>query len=325
MDAALKSSLLQQLRARRERLDGVIRQVGRADDLVDLLHVVDAALERINGESPGRCRVCGLSIDEHDLCAHPALEYCLCQLTERQQRELERDLGMARRLQLALLPEQPFAANGWEVHHRYVPAGMVSGDYCDLIRCDGALFAALGDVSGKGVAAAFLMAQLNGMLRSLVSQNPPLSELLARANRFFAQSSEGSHFATLVCARLSSDGTVEFGNAGHCPPLVLRRSGVSEIDSGGLPVGVTDAADYDTNHTHLAPGDSLVLYSDGVTEARDAAGELFGIARLRDALSAAHGLVPARLLAACLSELSAFRAGSPRDDDLTMMVIQRTE
>lgn len=324
MDVALKSSLRSQLLSRRERLNGVLGQVGRADDLVDLLRAVDDAIERLGGPSAGMCRCCGTPVGDDELLAHPMTEYCLCELNEQQQRALERDLAMARRLQLALLPEQPFYANGWEVHHRYVPAGMVSGDYCDLIRRNGSIFAALGDVSGKGVAAAFLMAQLNGMLRSLVPQDPPLPELLSSANRFFAQGADGSHFATLVCARLGADGQVECCNAGHCPPLVMRGGVVSQIESGGLPVGVLDAGDYTPHETRLEPGDSLLLYSDGVTESRNGADELFGEERLSASLAAARHLEPAGMIAACLSDLAAFQARPGRDDDLTIMVIRRT-
>jgi sigma-B regulation protein RsbU (phosphoserine phosphatase) len=323
MDATLKSALRTQLEHRRDRIGGIIEQVGEAEDLVSLLHTVDAALERMDGDNAGLCGVCGLQIYESDLRAHPAIEYCLCNLSEQQQRALERDLGMARRLQLSLLPEQPAEVNGWEVHHRYLPAGMVSGDYCDLIRRNGTAYAALGDVSGKGVAAAFLMAQLNGTLRSLVEQDPPLRELIASANRFFAQASAGSHFATLVCARLDEDGAVEFCNAGHCPPLVLRPGGVSDIDSSGFPVGIMEAAAYETHHTRLAGGESLVLYSDGVTEAQSPSGELFGEARLRATLSAARSQPPAKLIARCLADLATFQAGRPHDDDVTVMVIRR--
>ncbi len=325
MDSALKAALRSQLAHRRDRIGGLIHQVGEAEDLVALLQVVDAALERVDTDRAGLCGVCGESIYERELRAHPAMEYCLCELSEQQQRALEHDLGTARRLQLALLPEQPAELNGWEVHHRYLPAGAVSGDYCDLIRRNGTAFAALGDVSGKGVAAAFLMAQLNGMLRSLVEQDPPLGELIASANRFFAQASAGSHFATLVCARLAQDGGVEFCNAGHCPPMVLRRSGLTEIDSSGLPVGVMDGAAYETSRARLTAGDSLVLYSDGVTEARNAAGELFGQERLREALGGRRGLAPAKLIAACLEEVAAFQGDQPRSDDVTIMVIRRMQ
>lgn len=325
MDLALKNSVRTELLDRRHRLDGLIHQVGRADDLVQLLQQVDAALAGLETPAAGLCRVCGLSILEHDLRAHPLLEYCLCELSERQQRELEHDLRMARRLQLALLPEQPFAAAGWEAHHRYVAAGAVSGDYCDLIRADGGVIAALGDVSGKGVTAAFLMAQLNGLLRSLAPQSPPLGELVAQANRFFLERAAGLHFATLLCARLGPDGAVEFCNAGHCPPLVLRDGRVARIEPDGLPVGVAEAEQYATQHTRLRPGDCLVLYSDGVTETRDDAGALFGEERLSAVLAAARDRPPAQLIAACLSELSAFQGHRAREDDLTIMVIRRTD
>src|SRR5262245_12652544 len=130
MNAASQAQIHDQLVDRRRRLRDTIGDVGEAGDLVRLLGEVDAALERMEGGVYGRCEVCHENVEEKDLLANPLLTYCLCTLTPQQQRELQTDLDLAGRIQWALLPKQDLAHAGWEVHHRYEPAGPVSGDYC---------------------------------------------------------------------------------------------------------------------------------------------------------------------------------------------------
>ncbi len=140
-----------QLTDRRQRLSQVIAEVGSATDLLELLRAVDGALERLNADRFGLCEVCGEEVSAPDLHAHPLLQYCLCDLSAAQQAALERDLGLARRVQLALLPAPDLTTDGWDVHYRYLPAGAVSGDYLDVVPDDASqgLYLVLGDVSGK--------------------------------------------------------------------------------------------------------------------------------------------------------------------------------
>ncbi|MEW6252849.1 MAG: PP2C family protein-serine/threonine phosphatase, partial [Planctomycetota bacterium] len=268
MHTLLESNLRAQLLDRRARLRMLVEDpaLRRADDLVGLLETVDAALARMDAGSYGQCELCHESVDDDWLAAKPLIQYCLCELSPRQQAALEHDLALARRIQLGLLPAQDFTAGGWETHFRYIPAGPVSGDYCDLVAPrDGhapsgtaptaALYALLGDVSGKGVAAALLMARLSALFRGLIELNLPLPELFARASRLFAEGAPSTHFATLVCARAEASGAVELCNAGHCEPLVVRRGEVRPVESSGAPLGLADHGPYETHRVRLAPGD----------------------------------------------------------------------
>jgi sigma-B regulation protein RsbU (phosphoserine phosphatase) len=251
----------------------------------------------------------------------------LCRLSPDQQDSLQRDLDLAQRVQLSLLPKQNLVHAGWLVYHRYLPAGPVSGDFCNVVTRNGesdSLHFLLGDVSGKGVAASLLMAQLNALFRSLIDQALPLHQIVERANRLFTEGSSTTHFATLVCGHADRFGRVELCNAGHCPPLVVRQRNVSPIDSTGLPVGVMSDSPYRTLRVDLDPGETMFLYSDGLIEGTNRAGELYGSERLADLLGTMHGRSPAAIAASCLADASTFQDGTQRADDLTIMVLRRS-
>src|SRR5262245_27122172 len=171
MDTSTETALRGQLLDRRSRLQSAITDTGKAEDLVRLLQQVDEALSRMDGHGYGDCDVCSESIDEKDLVLNPLMRYCLCNLSPEQQRALESDIGLARRIQAALLPQQDVRVAGWDVHYRYEPQGPVSGDYCDLLtrqNHSSEVIFLVGDVSGKGLAASLLMAHLNASFRSLL-------------------------------------------------------------------------------------------------------------------------------------------------------------
>ncbi|MFQ5742160.1 MAG: SpoIIE family protein phosphatase [Acidobacteriota bacterium] len=311
---------------RRERLAAVISEVGEAPDLVRLLGEVDSALDRHDGGILGMCELCGEAVGDDFLAANPLTQYCLCCLTPEQQRALERDLDLAWRIQSGLLPMQDLTFAGWQTHYRYQPAGPVSGDYCDLVTREsdgGTLYFLLGDVSGKGVAASFLMAHLNALFRSLIDVGLAIPQMVERANRIFSESTISGHYATLVCGRATADGEVEICNAGHMPPLLIRGGTVETVDTTGLPVGVFDSSSYRAHRVRLSPGDTLFLYTDGLTEAPDRSRKEYGIEGLARVLEGSCDLEPAALAAACLDDLSSFQSGMHRVDDLTMMVVQR--
>ena len=142
-------------------------------------------------------------------------------------------------VQQGLLPPAELKIAGWNMAYCYRPVGPVSGDYCDVLPLEGgaALFM-LGDVSGKGVAASMLMAQLHAIFRSLSLATASVTELVGKANRIFCQGNPTCHFATLVCGHLDGQGNVEMCNAGHCLPLWVSEGEVKHIESTGLPVGV---------------------------------------------------------------------------------------
>jgi sigma-B regulation protein RsbU (phosphoserine phosphatase) len=325
MNSATATVLRDQLLDRRERLKGAVAEVGEAEDLVHLLHAVDSALERMDTRSYGECLACHESVEDSFLLENPLVRWCLCDLSDEQQRALEKDIGLASRLQWELLPAQDIAFAGWQVHFRYLPAGPVSGDYCDVVTRKGGnhLYALLGDVSGKGVAASFLMARLNALLRNLVDSGLPLEQIVARANQQFSEGTPASHYATLVCAKADAAGGIEICNAGHCQPLVVRAEGVRAVEESGLPVGMFDGSPYTVAGTELEPGDSLFLYTDGLVEAENRRGAEYGVDRLAALLKEHRNASPNALAEACLRDVAAVQAGAPRRDDLTLMILRR--
>jgi sigma-B regulation protein RsbU (phosphoserine phosphatase) len=329
LQTATADALRHQLEERRARLKGGIATTGPEDELVRLLQQVDSALDKLGSDDFARCLVCHEHVAEQDLLENPLLHYCLCDLTPVQQRALEHDLELARQIQAALLPDPDLLTREWEAYYRYEPAGMVSGDYCDLwMRPDdpGTVFFAVGDVSGKGVAASLLMAHLQAAFRSLLGAGLPLAELVERINRQLLQATLPSHYATLACGRASDDGQIEIVNAGHCPPLVARSGSVEAVASTGLPIGVLGGRPYDVFHSRLGEGDMLVLYSDGLTEARRPDGEEYGQRRIETLLARrAKGIAPRELVHALRGDLAGFLDGGSRTDDLTLLMLSRSD
>jgi sigma-B regulation protein RsbU (phosphoserine phosphatase) len=214
---------------------------------------------------------------------------------------------------------------GWDVRYHYQPAGMVSGDYCDLFETDGGLLFMLGDVSGKGVAASMLMSHLHATFRSLAEAGLPLDRMVQDANRIFCESTLAGQFATLVVGRAAQDGSVEFVSAGHLPVLHIRGDGATPNDSTGVPLGMFCDTRFPVRRLALAHGDTLFLYTDGLTEARNRAGAEYGLHRIRTLATLHKGIEPARLISKCLEDLLSFGEGLKQTDDLTLLAVQRAE
>ncbi len=326
MDQTKIADIRAQLTDRRERLERVIQEAEDGSRFVGLLQEVDSALEQVADGTYGSCKTCGESIEDELLLMDPLVPFCLDHLDLDQRRALEEDLEMAARIQKALLPENGLSVGGWQVHYHYQPAGVVSGDYCDLVRFegeDGGLLFVVGDVSGKGVAASMLMSHLHAVFHSLVSFNLPVDQLMEKANRLLCESTLPTHFATLVCGKAGKDGTVEICNAGHLPPLLVRGGEVVPVEATGLPAGVVCKAPYSVNKMTLEKGDRLVIYTDGLSEATSGDVE-YGEERV-SRLALQHApLSPEELVAAYVKDLNKFKGGGTREDDLTILVIERT-
>jgi sigma-B regulation protein RsbU (phosphoserine phosphatase) len=168
------------------------------------------------------------------------------------------------------------------------------------------------------------MAQLNALFRSLVDTGLSVDRLVERSNRFFAENRVHSHYATLVCGQANGKGEVEICNAGHCRPLVSRSGRVEEVDPTGFPVGLFGESPYEGVSFKLEPGDILLLYTDGLVEARNAREEEYGTERLKSMLAERRALSPPLLAAACLDDLGAFRGGQPWLDDVALLVLRRS-
>ena len=326
MVTAIEPLLREQLIERHQKLRTAANAFHRPAELTRLLEEVDAALHRMDIGTYGLCEVCHDPVEPERLLADPLTRVCLGDLTPGEQRALEEDLELAAQIQTGLLPARSQKIDGWEVSYHYQPAGAVSGDYCDLIRGeDQSLHFALGDVSGKGVAASMLMAHLNAMFRTLISINLPLEQMVERASRVFCESTLPTQYATLVYGRANTSGEVEVCNAGHLPPLLVQEGKVSSIAATGLPIGVFSSESFSVNRVHLSKGDTLFLYTDGLSESLDGAGNEYGAKRLSQLLNDNHSLSPDSLVSLCRQELHSFAEGRVPGDDLTLMAIRRTK
>ncbi len=324
MTTQLDNMMRDQLLQRRQRLEAAVVSAPAHEDLSHLLQEVDAALARLGAGTYGLCEVCHDPIETERLMADPLVQFCLDHLTPAQQRALEKDLELAARIQSGLLPKQTMSFDGWEASYHYEPAGAISGDYCDLVSVEGGdLYFILGDVSGKGVAASMLMAQLHAMFRTLISVGLPLNQLVERASHVFCETTLPTHYATLVCGRAGSSGEVEICNAGHLPPLMVHDHEVTPIKATGLPVGVFCNQQFSSTRLKLVPDDLLLLFTDGISEAQNKAGDEYGMERISRLAGDNRALAVKDLVGACLKDLSAFRAGAPRTDDLAIMAIRR--
>lgn len=326
MVTAIEPLLREQLIDRRQKLKTAANAFHRPAELTRLLEEVDAALHRMDIGTYGLCEVCHDPVEPERLLANPLARFCLGDLTHDEQRALEEDLELASQIQTGLLPPAVQKIDGWEVCYHYQPHGAVSGDYCDLIRGeDQSLHFALGDVSGKGVAASMLMAHLNAMFRTLISINLPLEQMVERASRVFCESTLPTQYATLVCGRANTSGEIEVCNAGHLPPLLVQEGKVTSIAATGLPVGVFSSESFSVNRVQLSKGDTLFLYTDGLSESLDGAGNEYGAARLSQLLDGNRSLSPDSLISLCRQELHTFAEGRVPADDLTLMAIRRTK
>ena len=208
------------------------------------------------------------------------------------------------------------AADPLDVHAISIPARAFTGDFYFVRRADRRLLFALGDVAGKGLNAAVFMAMIQEELER-TSCDDPSSDMM-RLHTFLKPLIPLNRFATAVAGHVSDEGVIKLANAGHCPPLLLRADGrVEEIASTGPVLGVLSSSQWRTFETTLLPGESLVLYSDGVIETRSKDGEEFGTGRLIAALNGNDSETIAG------NVLKAVRQYGRTEDDLTLLVIRR--
>jgi sigma-B regulation protein RsbU (phosphoserine phosphatase) len=326
MSAAIQATtpdLRSELISWRERLEASAKDSADTFQLGGLLREVSAAIERLGHEGYGVCQVCHDLIGQATMNLDPLAKTCLSCFTPKQLEELEQDLDRAWLVQGELLPKQNLKFNGWEVSYRYEPAGPVSGDYCDLVSLDnGELYFLIGDVSGKGVAASLLMSRLHAIFRSLIGAGLGVSDVVERANQLFAESTMRPYYATIVCGKATTSGEMDICNAGHVAPLLLRDGSVSGITATGLPIGMFCEERYSSTQIKLDKGDRLLLYTDGLSEARNHNDCEYGDDRLPTLLGECHQLPAVALVNRLLQDVSEFSLVRPRSDDLTVMAIE---
>ena len=249
-------------------------------------------------------------------------------LTEEQmERErLEREQQVASEIQQRFLPATAPLVAGYELQGISFPCYEIGGDYYDFIqREDGRLVVALGDVSGKGTAAALLMSSLHAAVHAQADIHNSLAKTIGAVNRYLVDSIPANRFVTLFYAELNpKNGALAFLNAGHNPPLIVHAGGTMEqLASGGLPLGIMPNADFREGRTQLHPGDVLVIYSDGVSEATNPSGEEFGPTRLYEVVARNLDGSAAGIRDRIESALTKFCQGTPAADDITLVICKR--
>lgn len=235
------------------------------------------------------------------------------------------ELQAGRTVQLALMPQQNPAVRGWDVWMYTEPANDVGGDLIDHLPIDDTRHAVvLGDVAGKALPAALLMVKLQATLRALIPQFAALSDLGAGVNRILVRDGLPSRFATLIYLVLTADsGVVRVLNAGHPPPLIIGGRTIEELPRGSIALGILADAVFAEERVDLASGDVLVAYSDGVTEAANAADEFFGDERLREAVARRAGQPAAAIGESILAALAEFVGDAPQHDDVSLVIVRR--
>lgn len=242
---------------------------------------------------------------------------------------MDADLDLARQIQRSFLPQQFPEVADLRFHTHYVPAQSVGGDFYDIVPLDADRIGILvGDISGKGVSAALLMARLTSDLRVLMRSHGEPAEVLSAANTALLEYGQDGMFATVVYILLDLSRRVfTIANAGHQPPLVCgaRFEGVSELDEAtSVALGVAPSMTYDQIVYQLVPGDIVLLYTDGINEAIDQNGDEYGVPRLRRAISRSSAEVTA-VVEDLVADLNDFVGGVPRSDDRTIVAFGLTE
>jgi len=239
---------------------------------------------------------------------------------------LERELQVASEIQQRFQPASAPIVTGYELQGISFPCYEIGGDYYDFIQRDnGKLIVALGDVSGKGPSAALLMSSLHAAVHAHSDTHNSLAKTIGAVNRYLVDSTPANRFVTLFYAELDpKNGSLAFLNAGHNPPLICHAGGTMEqLAAGGLPLGIMANADFREGKTRLRPGDVLVIYSDGVSEAVNPKGEEFGPTRLYETVSRNLDASAAGIRDRIESALTKFCQGTPAADDITLVICKR--
>jgi sigma-B regulation protein RsbU (phosphoserine phosphatase) len=231
------------------------------------------------------------------------------------------EINFALEVQQALFPRQLPRDCGLEFSAICIPARGISGDYYDVLRlAAGRLILAIADISGKGISAAILMSNLQALLRVIAAQAHSPAEVCRQLNHYLHQATEGARYATFFYGEWHpGQRRLDYVNAGHNPPLLLGRAGLQRLHRGGIPLGIMNGSTFETGQVNLEPGDLLVLYSDGITEAGLSEGREFGEQRLEKLVLGSHDKPLATIQSRILGEVKAW-TGKELDDDLTLVL-----
>ena len=235
----------------------------------------------------------------------------------------EAELNFALEVQQALFPKQFPADGGLEFSAACVPAAGIGGDYYDVLQRPGGYLAfAIADISGKGISAAILMSNVHAVLRTLYQAGRPAGELCSQLNRHLHRITEGTKFATAFYAEWSErDRSLTYVNAGHPVPIMLGSRSGELLQTGGPPLGIFPDTEFQTGRVVLQPGDMIVLYSDGITDAGENSGRELGEARLEAAVKR-HGAKPLDEIRQLVLKAVRDWSGDEVEDDMTLLLVR---
>ena len=290
------------------------------------LQVLDATIEKTEDQTLGRCKVCHDYIEPDQLVVDYTRCVCLEHLSAEERSRLEFELELSGKVQQALLPQQVPEIPGLELAAFSRPADIAGGDYFDFLRFrDEAPGLAIGDVAGHGIAASLLMASLQATLRTLAPDHGDPTEVVRRLNLLFSHNIHMTSFVTLFLAHFDPQTYVlTYCSAGHNPPLLYSRSSgkeqISWLRPTGAAIGLVEEFQFGAETVNLVPGDILVLYTDGITEAMDPQGEEFGQGRLAELVRQGTHRPAQELVRNVRQRLQEFTQGEPFADDTTLIV-----
>ncbi|HTP79287.1 MAG TPA: SpoIIE family protein phosphatase [Bacteroidota bacterium] len=256
-----------------------------------------------------------------------ALENARVYELERQKIAMEKEIHAARNVQMSLVPQEAPAKEGYEIAGRSLPAKVVSGDYFDYIPIDDERMAiCVGDVTGKGLPAALLMANLQAILRSEMMLRASPKRSMQRSNKLLLQSTASDKFVTLFyCILDTARHQFTYSNAGHEQPLLLRDGArPKKLITGGTILGILSDVAYEQELVPMEPGDALVIYSDGITEAANGSGEQFGQERLERCLESCFRQPAPKIIDELVNAVQRFVGSQPQTDDITVVVVKRS-
>ena len=243
---------------------------------------------------------------------------------EREKLKIEEELNVARTIQQSLLPGQ-LPSTGWfRACGSSIPSHQVGGDYFDVVEVDKSCWATVvADVSGKGVSSALLASLLQGAFLTTSTSSEIMARRVARINSFLYDRTKGSKYATVFYSLMERGGRLHYVNGGHCAPILISQDGRYEyLETTAMPVGMLPEAEFTVEERQLFPGDRIVIYTDGVTEAQNERGEFFGRKQLREIVVAHAGDACTALHDAILRTLKNFTGGAPQADDITLVVAE---
>lgn len=300
------------------------------EEIREHLEILESAIQKAEREELGVCTVCHEYVEPQWLETNYTSCVCLDHLSGEERERLEAELELSQKVQKALLPQSVPHLPGWELAAFSQPASIVGGDYFDFLHFrDGSEALVIADVMGKGMPASMLMASLQASLKIIVPESSSPDQVLVRANQLFCHNIHLSKFVTIVVAQLdTATGNLRYANAGHHPPFHLRRgergsNSIIPLRPTGAAIGLVEHATFEVRSISLGPGDSLVLYTDGVVEAPNAGREEFGEDRLTRLMAEHVDTPPSELIRDLRKSLQAHVAGYPLQDDMTILVCRR--